>query len=184
MKIRQLEAFKSVMTAGTVTAAADLMNISQPVVSRLIAQLESATGLKLFFRSKRRLRPTPEALSFFREVEKTFAGVEKLKQVADNIRNFSTGNLRIVCLPALALGFMPRVIDRFLDKHPKITVSLQTRSSQTVREWIAAQQFDLGLAAGATDIPGVTSASPRSTAFACCPSVTSWSKKASSPRRT
>lgn len=159
MKIRQLEAFRAVMMVGTVTGAADVLHISQPVVSRLIAQLEASTGLRLFVRSKRRLQPTPEAAALYQEIQKMFSGVERLRQFASDIRNFNTGRLRLVSIPALAMGFLPVAIKRFLLKHPKVTVSLQTHSSQTVKEWISAQQFDLGLAAGLSDLPGVQSES-------------------------
>ncbi|MHB8813993.1 MAG: LysR family transcriptional regulator [Steroidobacteraceae bacterium] len=159
MKIRQLEAFRAVMMAGTVTGAADVLHISQPVVSRLVAQLETSTGLRLFVRAKRRLQPTPEALALYQEIQKMFVGVERLRQFASDIRNFNTGRLRLISIPALAMGFLPLAIKRFLSKHPKVTVSLQTHSSQTVKEWISAQQFDIGLAAGHSDLPGVQSES-------------------------
>ncbi len=65
---RQIEAFRAIMLAGTVTGAAERLRISQPAVSRLISQLESKSKLKLFQRQRQRLHPTPEAIAFYREV--------------------------------------------------------------------------------------------------------------------
>jgi len=58
MNLRQLEAFRATMVAGTVTGAAARLRISQPAVSRLISQLERTTKLVLFIRSKQRVYPT------------------------------------------------------------------------------------------------------------------------------
>lgn len=154
MNLRQVEAFKAVMTTGTVTEAAGLLHISQPAVSRLIAELERATGLELFSRSKKRLRPTPEALAFHEEVKRAFVGLDALDRRAKDIRNFRSGNLRIASLPALGFGFVPKVAAAFMDEYPDVSLSIQTRSSATVRELVSLNQFDIGLAGSALDVPG------------------------------
>lgn len=155
MRFRQIEAFRALMMTGTVTDAAELLCVSQPAVSRLIADLERESNLSLFVRDKRRLRPTPEAKAFYREVERTFAGMDMLKRKAEDIRKFNSGGLRIISISALATCFLPRVIHKFSKKYPNITISLQTHSSGTVANWIAAQQFDVGLSFGVVENSGV-----------------------------
>ena len=155
LNFRQIEAFRAVMLTGSMTEAAVMLNTSQPRISRLIAQLESGTGFRLFLRGSARLQPTAEAIAFYREVDRLFSGLSNLSQTAKNIRSFGSGHVRIACLPALALGFMPRVIKRFLAKHPGINVTLQARSSSTVAEWTASQQCDIGLAARGPETKGV-----------------------------
>lgn len=155
MKLRQVEAFRAVMECGSMTAAAQSLGISQPNVSRLVAQLEAATGLKLFERRSGRLVPTDDGNAFRSEVERSFVGLRQLEHAANDIRFFGRGRLRIATLPALGFGFLPRVIRRFKDSYPDVTISLQLRSSTTVIQWAAAQQCDVGLAANVTDVPGV-----------------------------
>ena len=153
---RQLEAFQAVMRTGSVTNAAASLFLSQPAVSRLIAELERCVGFKLFERIKGSAPvPTPEAEAFFQEVQRSFAGLQVLRQAAADIKNFRTGNLRIACLPALATGFVPEVIKEFRTANPAVRIQLQTRSSSTVRLWVAAQQFDLGLATPGGEVQGV-----------------------------
>ena len=160
MNLRQLEAFRAVMMTGSVTNAATSLYLSQPAVSRLIADLERSVGFKLFERVKGSTPlPTPEAEAFLQEVERSFLGLQVLKQAATDIRNFRTGQLRIACLPALATGFVPDVIKIFRQTNPAVRVQLQTRSSSTVRLWVAAQQFDLGLATPGGEVQGVTAES-------------------------
>ncbi|MEO3430555.1 LysR substrate-binding domain-containing protein [Pelagibius sp. CAU 1746] len=167
MNLRQIDAFRAVMIAGSVTHAAERLNVSQPAISRLIAELERSTDLTLFVRRRGgRLQPTAEAETFFREVEHSFTGLEKLRQSARDIRNFGSGYIRIACLPALAMGFIPKVIKRFRADYPKVSVSLQTRSSSTVRHWVGAQRIDFGLASPGPEAPGA-----RSELFARVPGV-------------
>jgi DNA-binding transcriptional LysR family regulator len=154
MKMRQVEAFRAVMLAQSVTQAADMLRISQPSMSRLIADFEKNTGFALFARRKGRLHPTPEATYLYNEVEKSFVGLEKISDVVRDIKNFKTGQLRIACLPGLALRFLPALITDFLRDRPQVMVSLQPRSSPKVHEWLESQQFDIGLAEP-TDHPGI-----------------------------
>lgn len=156
MNLRQLEAFRAVMMAGSVTNAGQSLHLSQPAVSRLIADLERSVGFKLFERVKGSTPiATPEGAALFQEVERSFAGLQVLRQAALDIRNVRTGNLRIVCLPALANSFIPAVIKTFRQVSPDVKIQLQTRSSSTVRLWVATQQFDMGLATPGSDVHGV-----------------------------
>jgi DNA-binding transcriptional LysR family regulator len=151
MNLRQIEAFSAIMLTGSVSQAARHIGVSQPAVSRLIAQLERSLDMSLFSREKGRIRPTAEAVTLHEEVRRAFIGIEKLKQIARDIKTFSRGHLRIASLPALSFGFLPKVIARFNALHPDVTITVQTQSSPLIIEWVAAQQFDLGLASGAAD---------------------------------
>src|SRR3546814_12084006 len=86
----------------------------------------------------------------------SFIGVDALKKTADDIRNLSTGNLHIASLPALAFSFLPHVIRAFQKRHPGVSIHLDTHSSSTVRQLVANQQFDIGLATRAHEVAGMS----------------------------
>lgn len=73
MKWRQLQPFRETMMTGTASGAAEVLGISQPAISRLLDQLETALSLTLFDRSSGRLVPTAEAHLFYEEVCKAFS---------------------------------------------------------------------------------------------------------------
>src|SRR3546814_2005723 len=83
MNFRQIEAFRTVIACGTTTRAAEILRISQPAISRLLADLERTTKLKLFDRGKGRIRPTAEGLAFYDEVQRAFIGLERLSFAAE-----------------------------------------------------------------------------------------------------
>jgi len=152
---RQLEAFHAVMVAGTVTQGAELLCISQPAMSRLISDFEHSVGLTLFERMKGRLVPTPEAEQLFEEVEKSFVSVDKISKVAEDLKGFRLGALKIAAMPAMALTFLPPVISSFKGTRSGIEITLQVRSSQKVNEWIAGQHFDVGFSEMDTSHPAI-----------------------------
>ncbi|MGI4856578.1 MAG: LysR substrate-binding domain-containing protein [Janthinobacterium lividum] len=158
MNQKQIEAFRVVMLRGSMTAAADELGTSQPSISRLIAELEASTGLALFTRSGGRIQASAAGSAFYREVERSFVGLEKLAHSAREIRQFGTGRLRLVAAPVLALSFIPQVIERFLAVYPNIAVSLEMRSEGTIQRWASSAYCDVGFSTMTPDAFGVTSA--------------------------
>ena len=146
MNLKHIEAFRAVMVAGSMTAAARALFTSQPNVSRLISQLERETGLMLFQRSGVRLIPTSEGTAFFREVERAYVGLQGLANSAAQIRNLGSGRLRIAAMPSAGLTLVPHAIKRFQTLHPGVTVSLHVNTSGTINHWTASQFCDLGVA--------------------------------------
>lgn len=151
---RHVMAFDAVFRLGTTVRAAESLHMSQPVVSRLLGALERATKLTLFQRLRGRLVPTAEGVAFHREVQRTFGGLERLLRVADDIRGFRAGEIRVACLMAFGFGLLPRVIAGFHARHPDVHVTLQVRTSQAVKDLVTGWQFDIGLAAAEIDPVG------------------------------
>lgn len=155
MKYRQLRAFRMVMITGSMTQAAERLNMSQPAVSNLIGALEVHFGFPLFERRKGRISPTPDAKRLYQEVAKALIGFEKVAQTAQDIKQLRTGRLRIACMPGLSLVFLPNVVADFLEERPDVSVSLQTQPSPKIQEWIAGDVFDLGIAELPLDYTGI-----------------------------
>ncbi|SMY35000.1 LysR family transcriptional regulator [Photobacterium andalusiense] len=78
--------FRSVVECQTVTVAADLLNISQPVVSRLLSSLKEQLKFKLFIRQRSRLILSDESQAFYLEVAKVFDAVNRLDSAVEAIR--------------------------------------------------------------------------------------------------
>ncbi|NDH63139.1 MAG: LysR family transcriptional regulator [Alphaproteobacteria bacterium] len=125
---RQIEAFRAVVLTGGVGMAAKLINVTQPAVSRMIRDLQQDLGLALFERRGTGLVPTSEALSLYAEVERAFVGLDRIAQMATELRTRRAGFLRIAALPALANGFLPSFAGRFLTERPKLDLVHSTAS--------------------------------------------------------
>lgn len=155
MNFRQVEAFRAVMITGSASRAADLLQVTQPAISRSILELEKTNGFQLFDRVRGRLVPTAEGQLFFRDVESTFLGLERLRISAARIRDFGTGDIRVASLAAMGSTLMPHALRLFRQTHPSIAVTLQVGPSSTVRELVMSSHFDVGLAADEIDVAGL-----------------------------
>lgn len=153
MRIRQLECFRTLMIHGTMTRAAELLGISQPAISSTIANLEHETGLKLFVRKGGRLQPTPEARLFFVEAERALEAVEKTHRIAKEIRTGKRGHLAIAAYASISINLLPRLMAEFAKERPGLQLKIITRNSQSVRELMSTQQFDLAIAELPLDYP-------------------------------
>lgn len=159
MNSRQIEAFRAVVQLGSMTNAGDLLGISQPAVSRLIRDLESYLGLKLFRREGNRLIATHEALVLFEEVDLHYRGFARIEKVARDLRTQSVGSLRVAAPHSLATFFLTDVTAKFISERPSIGVSVGSFHSALIAERVALRQFDIGLVQVRGDHPGVRTVS-------------------------
>lgn len=155
MRHRQIEAFRAVMAAGTITEAAKFLRISQPSVSRLISDLEASFPFPLFERRHGRVTPTPEAILMVEEIERSYKSLDNLFGFARDLSNFREARLTIAAMPGLCLDLVPQAVARFQGAHPQARIAVHARSSQQVVEWIIAQHCEVGLAAPPFDVRGV-----------------------------
>ncbi len=155
MKHRQIQAFRSVMQTGTTAQAANLMSVTQPAVSRLIADLEIHLQFKLFERAKGRLHPTPEALRFYGGVERFFIGIEELDHAAKHIRERNPTDLKICVTPALSTGILPKAIRAFREINPLVGFQIETASFSQIALRLQTHQSNLGITHGFPNLPGL-----------------------------
>lgn len=145
MNVRQLEAFRATIETGSVTRAAELLHVSQPSVSRLIADLERSVGFPLFLRAGRGLSPTVEARRFYNAVESMFVGVGRLKELAEVIKSTADGVVSVGVIPSLSQSVIPEAVAHMLSQRPDMRVMLSTRNTPAIIDAVRMQQFDIGL---------------------------------------
>lgn len=146
MKFRQLEAFRCVMAVGSMKAAAEMMHVTQPAVSRLIADLEGHLGFRVFDRQRGTLKPTREGLQFFQYVDEQFLGLERLENAAQQIRDEGL-SLRLVATHTLAATLIPPVLARFRKRFPECRVVLHSHRLAQVVVRLQSMAVDIAVAA-------------------------------------
>lgn len=155
MNIREIEIFRTVMFEGSFSGAAQRLRIAQPAVSKYVAQLERRLGLALFRRSGNRIAPTPEGKALFEQVDRLFVGLDQVERFMVDLSQSRRGHVTVACMPLLSLTAMPDVVAAFTQERPDISISLQTRSSARIAEWVSARQIDFGVGIYSARNPGV-----------------------------
>ncbi|KRP67567.1 LysR family transcriptional regulator [Pseudomonas orientalis] len=150
MKIifRHVEIFKAVMVTGTVTGAALALETSQPTVSRELSRFEDIIGMRLFERSKGRLKPTAQGMALHSEILKTYEGLSRINAAALSIRLGLREKINIISLPVFSQTVLPASLARFLQHYPDINLSLSTHDSPDIESLLASQVYDIGLIEG------------------------------------
>ncbi|EHD19477.1 MULTISPECIES: LysR family transcriptional regulator [Brenneria] len=152
---RQVEAFHKVILTGGITAAANMMHITQPAVSRLIRDLEDALNLKLFDRDGRGLIPRAEAMKLYREVERLYIGLDHIALIADEIRHAKGSVLRIAAVQALSPLCAEEMLPALIEKFPDISLFLDIESTSRISDAIIANQYDVGFIFGQMSSKGL-----------------------------
>ena len=145
MKLKQLQCFKMIMLHKTASKAAEMLNMSQPGVSTMIANLEYELGFSLFERRGGRLHPTVEANYFYEVTDRLLGDADLAHQVANQIRQGKFGAITVATLPGYGLTVLPEAIARMHRKNPDVKFDIQTRSSHVVRNLFPSPQYDIAL---------------------------------------
>jgi len=146
MRLRQIEVFRAVMLTGTVSEAARLLHVSQPVVSRVLQHAESSLGFRLFDRQRGRLQPTPEAMALYGDVERLYGEIERVRRVSESLRHKGAGRLRVAATPSLANPLLVPAVRRFCARHPETQVQVLTHHTSEIVGALLANQIDVGFA--------------------------------------
>jgi len=140
ISLKQIEYFRAIMEAGTVSSAASLLNVSQPNVSRMLKYTESRLGFPLFARRQGRLIPTPEAQALFWEVQSLHLHLESLHEAVQRIALGQTGRFTIGASPSLGRYVVPSLVSRLRRDHPSLPVKLDILSVSQVIDYLTFGQ--------------------------------------------
>jgi len=147
MNIKALRAFRLTLSEGSLAGASEKMHLSQPAVSRLISTLEGELKLTLFHRTGRRLKPTSEALAFYKEAGRILDNLDQIPRIAADIRSGKSESLRIVVMPRIAYSLVAPVISQFLATDNNVRISVDVQSRQEAYKWVSGREYDFGIGA-------------------------------------
>lgn len=144
INLRALRGFHAIINTGSVTEAARRMKLTQPAMSRLLAQLEQQVGFELFVRDRGRLLPTQDGLLLYEEVDLSLGSVERVFSLIRDIADYRVGQLKIVAPPSFSEGVLPDIVAAFLERFPRVRLSVDSRSVETSKAMIATRAADCG----------------------------------------
>ena len=146
MKLHDLHVLMAVVQAGSMGKAAETLNTSQPNISRSIAELEHAFGVRLLERHRQGVEPTEYGRALLAGGVAVF---DDLRQAVKNIEFLAdpaAGELRIGSSAFLAASFVSAVIDRLSRCYPRIVFHLVTAPTETLKHDLSERKVDLLIA--------------------------------------
>ena len=146
MNLRHIKAFRAVMKTGSVTRAAELLHLSQPAVSKLIASFEEEAGYQLFVRKRSRLIATEEAIFLLHEADDVLIAMERLENAIVASEPMRSSLIKIASLPGAANYLLPLALSDVRSQGFTLRVQISTlSSSNAMRQYIASQQYHLAV---------------------------------------
>lgn len=156
MRLRHIEVFNAVMLTGSVSAAARMINVTQPAVSRMLQHAELQLGFQLFQRVGGRLRPTVEAQALYPHIERLFNQLEDVQRLSASLKaGRGKGELRVLTVLALSYEIFPRAMRLFRDKHPSVVVHHEALHSPQIVSSLVLQEADVGYVFSAVSHPAL-----------------------------
>lgn len=145
MNLRGLQLFRDIVVTGSLSEAADRMNLSPSAASRLLGQLETQLSLQLFSRSRRNLELTEEGALFYQRISTTLDGIEDIPLVARALRNRSRRWLSVVTAAPLANGLVVPTMARLRAAGVELECTVHVESRFEIESKVAARGYNIGM---------------------------------------
>ena len=152
MKLQDLHVLMTAVQAGSMGKAAQILNTTQPNISRSIGELEQALGVRLLDRHRQGIEPTEYGRAL---LDCGAAVFDDLRQGVKNIAFLAdpaAGELRIGTTTFLAASFVSALVDRLSRRYPRIVFHLVTGYTETLHQELAERNVDLLIIRGSGPI--------------------------------
>ncbi len=152
MEIRVLKYFLAVAHEGSITAAANVLHLTQPTLTRQLQDLEYELKQKLFIRGKHNITLTNEGMLLKDRAEEIIEMVNKTKSDILSSGEDVKGNIYIGCGETEAMKYVAKVIKEVQDSYPNITFHIHSGNAEEVMERLDKKLLDFGVLIQPVDI--------------------------------
>lgn len=141
-RFENMDTFSRVVEEGSISGAADRLNIAKSAVSRRLKELEEHLGVQLFHRTTRRMNLTETGHSFYQQSVRILDDVLEAELSTSKAHGTLKGNLKIALPSSFGGMHMGPAINEFLEQHPQIVFDLDFNDRQVD---IIQEGFDLAI---------------------------------------
>lgn len=145
---RGFEEFVAVIEEGSVTGAAERLQLPRPTVSRRLAKLEERLGVRLLHRTTRRVAPTPQGQVLYERARRLVADTREAADAVRRLDDVPRGLLRVSVPVGVHSTSFPAWVAEFLAAYPEVTLEVVGTS---VHVDLIAEGFDVALRRGQID---------------------------------
>ncbi|WP_123041154.1 LysR family transcriptional regulator [Cohnella candidum] len=145
MELRNLAYVLEVAKQKNMTKAAEVLNTTQPNLSKIIKNIEAELGVTLFDRSGKTFKLTDSGASAVGQFRAIVESVNDLHARLHDISTLENGSLLIGLPPVISSVFFPRVVAPFKKKYPKIEIRIVEEGAQKVEQLVRIGELDLGV---------------------------------------
>ena len=145
MEIRVLQYFLTVAREESISRAAEVLHVTQPTLSRQLAQLEEELGVVLFHRGKRKITLTSEGILLRRRAEEILDLMDKTERELTKQEETIEGMVSVGCGDLAAVHVLSELIKAFHERYPAVTFDIITAGADQVKGLMERGLMDVGL---------------------------------------
>ncbi len=153
--LTDLRLFLNVCQAGSITGGAERTHITLQSASERIRGMEDTLGVPLLHRTKAGTRPTDAGRSLEHHARVV---LQQIEQMHGELQQFGEGlraRIRLLCNTASLSEYLPDALADYLPAHPRISVSVEERSSEDIVHAIRSRAADVGIVADSVGLDGL-----------------------------
>ena len=145
MRIDDLKAFMVLADVGSFRTASEMLNITQPALSRRLQKLEMVLESKLILRTTRHIQLTAAGIQFLEKIRPIVVEAEsaiiEMRQTGSRQR----GLIRIACLPSVGMNILPDTIREYREHSPHMAFRILDGNALSVVQMVMNNQVDIGV---------------------------------------
>ena len=138
--LRQIEVIRAVMLRGTISGAAEFLNVSAPGISRLIKHTEESLGIRLFERRAGLFVPSVEARRVFDQIREVYKGVENLQGSIASLKQGQDVALSFASAPSVAQFIAARAIKTIRARYPDLFIDLNILKIEETLDYLLMER--------------------------------------------
>ncbi|WP_269617538.1 LysR family transcriptional regulator [Zhongshania sp. BJYM1] len=143
MNTSKLRYIVAVDRFGSMTAAAAAIHVSQPSLTRTVAEVEKELGIALFERRARGVIATPQGRNIIDRAARILADIERLDMDAKEFREYRESQLRICISPPPLITLMNPALPQLMGRYPQLKVDIKSVSTDQAISFLRAGDCDL-----------------------------------------
>lgn len=152
MELRVLNYFLAIAREENFTKAARQLHVTQPTLSRQIAELEQELGVKLFVRSNHSIILTEDGMILKRRAQEILSLADKTKRDFLQKDEALSGTISIGSGEFRSTEYLAKIIKEFHNKHPHVKYEIHSGNANNIRDYIERGLLDIGLMSGPIDM--------------------------------
>lgn len=145
MEARHLRTFLKIIELGSITRAADALNIAQPSLSQQLLRLEDEVGMKLFRRTARGVRTTEAGRIFEEHARHILRTIDQALEDVHQLKNEASGKVSFAMPMSVSLVVGVTFVKAVLKHAPRVSLRLVEAFSGHIRAWLDEGSVDLGI---------------------------------------
>lgn len=142
---RKVQYFVALFEEGSISRAAERLNIVQPALSMQLRQLEAELALKLFDRTAQGVRPTPAARHFYGLCTGLMRQLESARREMRDFSDRVVGAIRVGLMPSICRGPLPRILSEYASRYPDVEVSVFESTSGSLADGVLEGNLDFAV---------------------------------------